>query len=370
MTDQWVPIVDEFCQAVRRRYSDTTRARMGKQLRRFGREVGKLPCDVTAGDVSEWFEGLEVDPRMVYGYRTALRTFFGWASRAGRVRTDPMHEAVSSLAKPVPTAWGGVLDDYRRHMWAAGHTIATVNSHLDMLRRFARQSGLEDPWQASTDVLVDWLAGHRWARETLRSNRNALRAFYAWAYESGWVPADPAVKLPHVKAEEPHPHPAPETAYRGALEQADGRTGLMVRLAAEMGLRRAEVAGIHSRDVSIDGDGVRWLTVHGKGGKDRDVPMPRALGELVAAQPAGWLFPGHDGGHLSPRWVGNLVSATLPAGVTMHALRHRFATRAYNLDRDVFTVQRLLGHASPATTQRYVATDPGTMRQLVEAIAQ
>ena len=53
----------------------------------------------------------------------------------------------------------------------------------------------------------------------------------------------------------------------------------------------------------------------------------------------------------------------------MHALRHRFATRAYELDHDVFAVQRLLGHARPETTQRYVATTEDRLRSTVDRLA-
>ena len=52
----------------------------------------------------------------------------------------------------------------------------------------------------------------------------------------------------------------------------------------------------------------------------------------------------------------------------MHQLRHRFATRAYSATRDLFAVQRLLGHASPNTTQRYVATTPDDLRHAVNAV--
>ncbi|MDQ2740537.1 MAG: site-specific integrase, partial [Actinomycetota bacterium] len=54
---------------------------------------------------------------------------------------------------------------------------------------------------------------------------------------------------------------------------------------------------------------------------------------------------------------------------TMHSLRHRFASRAYAVDRDVLTVQDLLGHASPATTQRYVQLPDDAKRRLIEAVA-
>lgn len=57
----------------------------------------------------------------------------------------------------------------------------------------------------------------------------------------------------------------------------------------------------------------------------------------------------------------------LPGDWTMHSLRHSAATRWYQVDRDVFTVQELLGHASPATTRRYVAVPNDALRATVDA---
>ncbi len=141
----------------------------------------------------------------------------------------------------------------------------------------------------------------------------------------------------------------------------------MLRLAAELGLRRGEVARVHSRDV-LDDDGGWSLLVHGKGNRDRVVPMPDPLADAIRSRPAGYLFPGDDDGHLSPKRVGALVSGLLPPGVTMHALRHRFATRAYTVGRDLFAVQELLGHASPDVTRRYVLTTQAEMRATVRAL--
>ena len=58
---------------------------------------------------------------------------------------------------------------------------------------------------------------------------------------------------------------------------------------------------------------------------------------------SGWLFPDGAGGLPSPDWVGGLVGKVLPAGYTMHTLRHRFATRAYRGSRNLRAVQTLLG---------------------------
>ena len=53
----------------------------------------------------------------------------------------------------------------------------------------------------------------------------------------------------------------------------------------------------------------------------------------------------------------------------MHGLRHRFATMAYQTDRDVFTLQAMLGHASPETTRRYVQVPSDAMRRMVENVS-
>lgn len=143
---------------------------------------------------------------------------------------------------------------------------------------------------------------------------------------------------------------------------------LILRLAAEVGLRRAEIASIHSHDL-VD-DLLGWsLVVHGKGGRERVVPLPTPLALELHARGSGWVFPGADHGHLSPRWVGKLAARVMPEGWTIHTLRHRFATRAYGLDRDLLVVQTLLGHASPVTTRRYVAIGEDRLRATVQAVA-
>ena len=84
----------------------------------------------------------------------------------------------------------------------------------------------------------------------------------------------------------------------------------------------------------------------------------------------GWLFPAWPaGGHLSPERVGKLVAAALPAGWTMHKLRHRFATRVYRGSRNLRAVQVLLGHASIATTERYTAVDDDEIRAAMMSAA-
>lgn len=134
-------------------------------------------------------------------------------------------------------------------------------------------------------------------------------------------------------------------------------------------MRRAEVAQAHSSDLIEDDDGY-WLVVHGKGGKQRTVPILEDLAAELIALGKGYFFPSrYSAGHLTAGHVGVLIARLLPDDYTMHQLRHMFGTRAYRVKRDLFAVQALLGHADPATTRRYVVTSHQEMRATVVAVA-
>ncbi|GAA2375329.1 hypothetical protein GSI01S_34_00450 [Gordonia sihwensis NBRC 108236] len=90
--------------------------------------------------------------------------------------------------------------------------------------------------------------------------------------------------------------------------------------------------------------------------------MPDDLASALRSADKGFLFPGPSGSHLSAHWVGTLVSRALGDGTTMHQLRHLCATELHNETHDVRLVQVILGHASLATTQRYLAVDETVMR--------
>lgn len=263
--------------------------------------------------------------------------------------------------------WHAAIGDYLTFLRAGGSPSTTIATRRDHLGMFAKELG-GSPWAVGPTELLAVFADMTCAQETRRGRRTTLRSFYKWAQGEGRVETNLALCLPVVRATAPNPRPVSDENYRLALAKADDRSRLMVRLSAELGLRRAEVATVHSRNIIDDLDG--WsLVVQGKGNKIRTLPMPRALADELRRLPKGWAFPGNDGGHLSPRYVGILVSRLLPEGWTMHKLRHRFATRAYAVDRDVFTVQDLLGHASPATTRCYVAIPNAALRKTVEAAA-
>lgn len=265
----------------------------------------------------------------------------------------------------VQGAWTVALAGWTVALRAAGRAETTIATRTDHVRRLSRSIRV-GPWDVDGQALLDWAASQTWARETRRSVRSSLRSFYGWAHRAGHLSVDPSLALPSVRPSPPKPRPAPEQVYRDALAGSSERTRLILRLAAEAGLRRAEIAVIHRRDLM--GDLLGWsLVVHGKGNRDRVVPLPTPLALELLARGEGWAFPGDVDGHLSPRWVGKLAVRRMPHGWTLHTLRHRFASRAYSSERDLLAVQTLLGHASPATTRRYVQLDDAWLRRAVNA---
>jgi site-specific recombinase XerD len=367
---RWADAVAAFVVAQRAadRSADTI-ARRVKQVERFARETGISPWHATREDVRGWVDNLAMARSTRMAHRDSLRAFYRWALVSRRTSEDPTEEPSQRLRRlEASPAWETELTAYRAAMRAAGRPESTVQVRMSQLRRFARENASLEPLSVTLDDLLEWLGTKRWAAETRRAQRSAFRSFYSWAKATGRITKNPAKKMPVIAKGQPHARPALDSDYTLALTKASKRERLALRLAAEMGLRCAEVASVHGRDVS--GSAGTWsLTVHGKGNKIRVLPLRDDLAGALRTAGDGFVFPGQWEGHLSPHYLGKLISALLPAGVTMHMLRHRFATKAYDVDRDVFSVQQLLGHASPATTQGYVQLSDSSLRRLVDAVA-
>ena len=257
-------------------------------------------------------------------------------------------------------------------MKAAGKPGTTRYLRDYQLRRCANNHPDRSPWTLTTDELLTWLAGHDWAPETLRGYRAALRSFYGWGHAAGRTDNNPAALLPTIRPVHHPPRPAPEDVLLASLREAGDRERLMILLAARQGLRRSDIARVHSADLMLDLLG--WsLRVRGKGNKERIVPLGPAVQAVVRSRleevGSGWLFPSPGGGHLTPAHVGVLVSRLLGPGWTTHTLRHRFATVAYGAERDLLAVQELLGHSKVETTRGYIRFPDAALRAAVHAAA-
>lgn len=279
---------------------------------------------------------------------------------------------------PIPESWRPLITDYTRSLAAIGRPDTTITTRRSHIARLSRALSMDPADVTDADLLCWFAAQSQWARETRRSYRNSIVSFFKWAHRDGRLPSNPAAELPSISPDRAVPRPAPDRVWRKAKLAADPRVMLMLRLAAEAGLRRAEVAQLHTRDLREGFDGPQLL-VHGKGARERVIPITDELAEAIGvgasghtpgASSEGWLFPGDDHGHLSPRWVGKLCTRAMPDVWTMHSLRHRFATNAFRGERNLRAVQVLLGHSSVAVTERYTAVDDRETRAAMLAAAR
>ncbi|GGY42211.1 tyrosine recombinase XerC [Parvularcula lutaonensis] len=216
---------------------------------------------------------------------------------------------------------------------------------------------------------------------TLRLELSAVRSFFRYWDRQGVLSsaALSALKSPKKRAVLPRPVSAPnaEKLLQAASEQPGDASWIAKRdtalftLLYGAGLRISEALGLGWHI------GQGHLRIHGKGGKSRDVPLLPAVREAIRAYKAALaqqvpgflaqddppLFFGARGGRLSAtvaqaRMRHLRKALGLPESATPHALRHAFATELLAGGADLRVIQELLGHASLASTQRYVAVDP------------
>lgn len=257
-------------------------------------------------------------------------------------------------------AW--VIEEWLRWLSGGDPSPGTIGLRRSQLIRLALHVDL---LEAEEEDLTAWLAQPTWARETRRSARAGIRSFYRWAHSKDLVDEDPALDLRPIRPGSPRPRPYPEKLLAESLLRADRERELMLLLGAYAGLRRAEIARVHSDDVEGD-----VLVVFGKGAKYRRIPIHDRLAPHLR-QIRGWAFPSprRGGEHVVETYVRDRLGSVMADGWTPHTLRHRFATQTYKVRRDLVVVQRLLGHARIETTRLYVLVDDQDLIDAVRAVA-
>lgn len=248
--------------------------------------------------------------------------------------------------------------------WLAGGELSpnTLRLRGYLIRVFARQYDLGTATAVDVQRYLASLPGSVWSRA---SHLASLRGFYRWAVLAGHLASDPTALVHGIRVPAGVPRPVPEHVLSNALASADPQTRLMLLLGAYAGLRRAEIAGLHSERVSDT-----HLTITGKGGRTRQIPIHPLLRPSVFSF-EGYAFPSafRRGFPVRPPYVARRVALALGSPWTTHSLRHRCATRAYRGTRDIRAVQQLLGHSSPDVTSRYVAAEMDALTAAVVSIA-
>lgn len=208
---------------------------------------------------------------------------------------------------------------------------------------------------------------------------SSIRSFYRWLNRHKGTHNAEILHLKNLKT----PQSAPKAlSMKSALHliAAQGKSAqnwqeqqvfALLMLLYGAGLRISEALDLNIRDIA------QTITVKGKGGKQRKVPLPQAAFAALThwrhlhpdPRPDQPLFVGTRGGRLNRRQAQKhledlRLKLDLPEHLTPHALRHTYATHLLAQGADLRVVQELLGHASLSTTQRYLASDLERLRSV------
>ena len=311
------------------------------------------------------------------------------------------------LSGPLPPALAAALAAFERHLRSersrSPHTVRAYAGDIASLLGYASDQGIGTPEELGVAELRGWLAIQHEsgaARTTLARRGAAARAFTAFAHRRGWLATDPGPQLGTLKTRRTLPHVLPQEEMADVLAGLDkaarragpasglpsgvpGSPGQRTEAEAEAvvtlrdsavlellyatGIRVSELCGLDAGHLD---QSRRTVRVRGKGDKERTVPVGvpalRAVTRwLDAGRPAlataasgPALFLGVRGGRLDPRTARRIVHERLrEAGTTRdagpHGIRHSTATHLLEGGADLRSVQEILGHSSPATTQIY-----------------
>jgi integrase/recombinase XerD len=283
---------------------------------------------------------------------------------------------------------------------AAANTISAYRRDLEdfrnFLRRRARLIAAAAPPDISAYVAEASATGLK--ATSLARRLSAVRQLYKFLVAEGQVTADPTLGQAGPRKERALPKTLNVAEVDRLIETAAQRAGkakglerlravrlhCLIEMLYATGMRVSELVSL-PRDV-LAGD-ARVLTIKGKGGRERLVPLNskaraalehylqlgREPNDAVAATVATkWLFPSKSTqGHLTRQRFGqDLKDLAAEAGldpdrISPHVLRHAFASHLLDRGADLRSVQQLLGHADISTTEIYTHVLEERLKKLV-----
>lgn len=262
---------------------------------------------------------------------------------------------------------------------AAANTIVAYRRDLE-----GAEGLLGDLSSAAPDAIAS--LGKAWsslAPSSLARKSSALRQFFGFLVDEGLREDDPSPALPRPVTRRPLPrlltHGEVEALLLRAEEEASAnaprplRMLVLLELLYGSGLRATELVSLPLSAVPRDAP---FLTVTGKGGQSRMVPISSRAGQALSrwmdVRPAGsaWIFPSGKR-HLTRVRLFQLLRELAaragidPEKISPHVLRHAFATHLLEGGADLRVLQTLLGHADISTTQIYTHVDSARLVKLV-----
>jgi len=278
------------------------------------------------------------------------------------------------------------LDEFVEALTSSSeNTIGAYRSDLALFAEWVERSGVTSPADVDRLLLRRYVASlttRQFAKRSIARKVAAVRRYYSFLRHRGYVDVDPTVSLraPAGPARLPRvlEHGEVSALLDGARDvQSDTepawrrlRDDAVLEVLYGSGVRVGELCGL---DVDALDLASGAITVWGKGGKERRVPLSAPAvdalrdwlavrAEVVDTKAGAAVFGNERGVRLSPRDVRRILDRRSQRPTHPHALRHSFATHLLDGGADLRVVQDLLGHSDVATTQRYTHVSKQRLR--------
>jgi integrase/recombinase XerC len=305
----------------------------------------------------------------------------------------------SASATAVPTDVGEYLRHLSKERDVSPNTVKAYERDLhDFVTYLGGYYGTEQwSWEGVDRLAMRGFLAHLQRRgvgkRTMARTLSGVRSFYRWMHRNEMVEANPARSVGAPRQDKYLPGYLDraqidllfQMAEARALEGnfIDVRNLAILELFYSTGMRLSELQGLSRGDLDLVSQQVK---VRGKGRKERIIPVgdhaQLALRNYEAKRddllrqvgPRGErsaYFLSRTGRRIGVRMVQKLVASFLDeidedAGLTVHSLRHTFATHLLDAGADLRAVQELLGHASISTTQIYTHTSVERLKQVYQ----
>jgi site-specific recombinase XerD len=293
--------------------------------------------------------------------------------------------------KELEARWAASLAGWERWLVARNAAPKTRRAYLTDLRQLAEWAGAHDLAPEELDhkrlrVFAGVLSERGASKATIARKLASVRSFYRHLVDRGEIESSPADLVASPKRDQYLPRVLKEDELAALLDSIPASTPLELRdramfeMAYASGVRAEELILLDTGDADFD---LEELRVHGKGGKERVIPVGEQAWRALAAyldrgrpllarqnrEAERALFLSKSGRRLSTSdlrrrlrtWMRR--AGTAP-GATPHTLRHSFATHLLEGGADLRTIQELLGHSTISTTQTYTRVESRRLKRV------
>jgi integrase/recombinase XerC len=259
------------------------------------------------------------------------------------------------------------------------HTITSYSTDLEQFIAFIEPRGLLEVQAIDVRKWLISLSDDTIQNRSINRKLATLRTLYKYLVRSGKMAENPMTSIRMVKTTKKLPHFVRESEMENLVENrkiatnfSEARDELILFLLYGTGIRLAELISLQNNAVNL---AAKTIRVIGKRNKERVIPIPQLLIELIQAYRSFCTFENSHllltdkGEPLYPMFVQRLVKKNLGEfsqleKLSPHVLRHTYATHLLNRGADLNAIKELLGHANLAATQVYTHNSMEKMKAI------